>query len=123
MTIAAKSELMSAESESPVELVATGLAGATLVAVDPETVVVWNLAFSASGLAEVPTQAHFMVIPSPPAMVIEKPSLSAVTLALYQTKLSSSLLDPSPDPDPEPDDSAADPEPEPDDSAADPEAS
>jgi len=90
--IAAKSELMRAESASPVSLVAAGAgAGAGLVAVDPETVVVLNLARSASGLAEVPTQAHLRVAPSAPGISMENLRSAAVTLALTHFKLSSAF--------------------------------
>jgi len=90
--IAAKSELMRAESASSVALVATGAgAGAGLVAVDPETVVVLNLARSASGLAEVPTQAHLRVAPSAPGISMENLRSAAVTLALTHLRLSSAF--------------------------------
>jgi len=90
--IAAKSELMRAESASVVELEggATG-AGFGLVAVDPETVVVLNLARSASGLAEVPTQAHLRVAPSAPGISMVNLRSAAVTLALTHLRLSSAF--------------------------------
>jgi len=83
---------MRADPASPVSFVdLAGGAGAGLVAVDPETVVVLNLARSASGLAEVPTQAHLRVAPSAPGISMENLRSAAVTLALTHFKLSSAF--------------------------------